>query len=263
MTHRTNALAARPIVGISACTAMLGLHRFHMAGDKYIQATLTCADASPVLLPALGEDTAVLLPHLDGLLFTGSHSNIEPQHYGAAMPLNGMLTDPLRDATTLNLIRQAVAQQIPVLGICRGFQEINVALGGTLHQAVQEVSGLQDHREDKKLTLEQQYAVCHPVQLAPGGLLAGLMNADLLQQVNSLHGQGVARLAPGLRIEAVAPDGLVEAFSLSETAGFLLGVQWHAEWQCARHPFYQAIFEAFGLACRARAKARNSNGTAS
>jgi putative glutamine amidotransferase len=251
--------AERPLVGISTCTSMVGLHRFHMTGDKYIQATRACADASPVLLPALGEDATQMLPHLDGLLFTGSHSNIEPQRYGAEVPSDARQSDPLRDETTLALIRQAVAQRIPVLGICRGFQEINVALGGTLHQAVHDVDGLQDHREDKQQSLEQQYATCHPVHLSATGLLAGLMNAALVQQVNSLHGQGVARLAPGLRIEALAADGLVEAFSLPENAGFLLGVQWHPEWQCTQHAFYRAIFAAFGQACRARAAARKSH----
>lgn len=259
MTPQSASPTSRPLVGIACCTRLQGAHRFHMVGDKYIQAARSGADVSVLLLPALGEDSIDLLSQLDGILLTGSHSNVEPRHYGAAQQQEDMLTDPLRDATTLTLIRAAIEQQVPVLGICRGFQEINVALGGSLHQAVQEVAGLQDHREDKKQPLQQQYGISHPVELQPGGQLARLMSDVRTQQVNSLHGQGVQRLAPGLRAEALAPDGLVEAFSLEDSnAGFLLAVQWHPEWQMAQHPFYRAIFETFGNACRARAATRNA-----
>ncbi|WP_020681350.1 gamma-glutamyl-gamma-aminobutyrate hydrolase family protein [Marinobacterium rhizophilum] len=258
MKTQSDPLTPRPLVGISSCTSVVGLHRFHMVGDKYIQAARHGAEVSVLLMPALGEESVCLLPRLDGILLTGSYSNVEPRHYGAPLQREDMQTDPLRDSTTLALIRAAAAQKIPVLGICRGFQEINVALGGTLHQAVHEVTGLQDHRECKAESLQQQYATRHPVELQPGGLLAQMMNNVLTQQVNSLHGQGVERLAPGLRAEARAPDGLIEAFSLADTAaGFLLGVQWHPEWQLEQHPFYQAIFAAFGNACRARTQTRN------
>lgn len=259
MTPQSASPTSRPLVGIACCTRLQGAHRFHMVGDKYIQAARSGADVSVLLLPALGEDSIDLLSQLDGILLTGSHSNVEPRHYGAAQQQEDMLTDPLRDATTLTLIRAAIEQQVPVLGICRGFQEINVALGGSLHQAVHQVAGLQDHREDKKQPLQQQYGISHPVELQPGGQLARLMSDVRTQQVNSLHGQGVQRLAPGLRAEALAPDGLVEAFSLEDSnAGFLLAVQWHPEWQMAQHPFYRAIFETFGNACRARAATRNA-----
>nr|WP_067295571.1 gamma-glutamyl-gamma-aminobutyrate hydrolase family protein [Marinobacterium profundum] len=259
MKPQSTSSVLRPLVGIACCTSMQGAHRFHMVGDKYIQAARSGADVSVLLLPALGEESLGLLSQLDGILLTGSHSNVEPRHYGAAQQQEDMLTDPLRDATTLTLVRAALKQQVPVLGICRGFQEINVALGGSLHQAVQEVAGLQDHREDKSQSLQQQYGISHPVELQPGGHLAQLMKGALSQQVNSLHGQGVQRLAPGLRAEALAPDGLVEAFSLQDSsAGFLLAVQWHPEWQMEQHPFYQAIFETFGNACRARASVRNA-----
>ncbi|UTW12968.1 gamma-glutamyl-gamma-aminobutyrate hydrolase family protein [Marinobacterium rhizophilum] len=259
MKTQSSARAPRPLVGVPACTGLVGQHPFHMVGDKYIQAVRSGADAAAVLLPALGEECLEMLEHLDGILLTGSYSNIDPSHYGAAWQQDSMQTDPLRDATTLGLIRAAVTQRIPVLGICRGFQEINVALGGSLHQAVHAVAGLQDHRENKDEPLQQQYARRHPVTLQQGGQLAQLMNNALTQQVNSLHGQGVERLAPGLRVEALAPDGLIEAFSLADTnAGFLLGVQWHPEWKLAEHPFYQSIFRAFGRACRARSRARRT-----
>ncbi len=253
MRHFPDGNPRKPVVGIPACTAMHGLHRFHMVGEKYIKAACEGAEVVPVLLPALGGEVAQLLPLLDGLLLTGSYSNLEPHHYGAEPGTAAAQHDPQRDATNLALVRQAVAQRVPLLGICRGFQEINVALGGTLHQQLHKVAGMADHREDKQLPLEAQYAVAHEVMLSPDGLLATIMAGELSQQVNSLHMQGVERLAPGLRIEARAPDGLVEAFSLPHEAGFLLALQWHPEWQLARHPFYQAIFSAFGAACRARA----------
>ncbi len=259
MNVQSSAKAPQPLVGIPSCTGLVGHHRFHMVGDKYIQAARSGAGVSVLLLPALGEESLEVLEHLDGILLTGSYSNVDPAHYGAVQQQDDMQTDPLRDATTLNLIRAAIAQRIPILGICRGFQEINVALGGSLHQAVHRVDGLQDHRENKDESLQQQYATRHPVELQQGGLLAQLMNGALTQQVNSLHGQGVERLAPGLRAEARAPDGLIEAFSLAtQEAGFLLGVQWHPEWKLAQHPFYQAIFAAFGRACRTRALTRTA-----
>ncbi|MBY4678178.1 gamma-glutamyl-gamma-aminobutyrate hydrolase family protein [Marinobacterium arenosum] len=249
----------RPLVGVPACTDQVGIHRFHLVGEKYLRAARDGAGVAPLVMPALGEEMAALLPSLDGLLLTGSYSNVEPHRYGAEPELADSKADPQRDETTLALIRRAVELQIPVLGICRGFQEINVALGGTLHQQLAEVAGMIEHREDKDATLEQQYAVAHELMLEPDGLLARLMNAELKQQVNSLHMQGVDRLAEALRVEGRAPDGLIEAFSLADESSFLLAAQWHPEWQLQRHPFYQAIFSAFGEACRQRARQRASN----
>ena len=147
---------------------------------------------------------------------------------------------------------QAIDQGVPVLGICRGFQEMNVAFGGTLHQRLFEVGGYIEHREDKTQPVEVQYGPAHEVRFEPGGLLhqiAGCSSA----QVNSLHTQGVATLASGLQPEATAPDGLIEAFSVSQATQFALGVQWHPEWQVRSNPLYLSIFQAFGNACRAHA----------
>jgi putative glutamine amidotransferase len=163
----------------------------------------------------------------------------------------GTLHDPHRDATTLSLIPRAVASGIPVFGVCRGFQEMNVAMGGTLHQRVHEVAGFNDHREDKEQSLDVQYAPAHEVVLEPGSLLRSLASGDRIQ-VNSLHGQGVDRLAPDLVIEARAPDGLVEAFRVRSAPSFALAVQWHPEWQVMRNPFSQALFAEFGKAARTR-----------
>ncbi|MEK1906996.1 MAG: gamma-glutamyl-gamma-aminobutyrate hydrolase family protein [Pseudomonas sp.] len=246
-----------PLIGVTACTKQIGLHSWHIAGDKYLRAVVVGAGGLPLVIPALAEliDQPSLLASLDGLLFTGSPSNVEPHHYSGPASEAGTAHDPARDQTTLPLIRKAVEAGVPVLGICRGFQEMNVAFGGTLHQKVQDVAGMLDHREPADQPVEVQYAPRHPLHVQPGGLLAGLGLPDEIQ-VNSIHGQGVQRLAPGLRVEALAPDGLVEAFSVEGAPSFALGVQWHPEWQVRSNPNYLAIFQAFGEACRKRARQR-------
>lgn len=246
-----------PLIGVTACTKQVGLHLNHIVGDKYVRAVAVGAGGLPLVIPSLGEliDQPALLSSLDGLLFTGSPSNVEPHHYSGPASAPGTPHDPHRDQTTLPLIRDAVAAGIPVLGICRGFQEMNVAFGGTLHQKVQEVAGMLDHREPADEPVEVQYAPRHALQVQPGGLLAGLGLPDEIH-VNSIHGQGVQRLAPGLRVEALAPDGLIEAFSVEGAPSFALGVQFHPEWQVRSNPNYLAIFQAFGEACRKRAGQR-------
>ena len=246
-----------PIIGVTACTKQVGLHPNHIVGDKYVRAVAVGAEALPLVIPALGEliDHDTLLASVDGLLFTGSPSNVEPHHYSGPASMPGTHHDIFRDATTLPLIRKAIDAGIPVLGICRGFQEINVAFGGSLHQRVQEVAGMMDHREPADQPVEVQYAPRHAVRVQAGGVLAGLGLPDEIQ-VNSIHGQGVQRLAPGLRVEALAPDGLIEAFSVEGAPSFALGVQWHPEWQVRSNPNYLAIFQAFGEACRKRAGQR-------
>jgi putative glutamine amidotransferase len=246
-----------PLIGVTACTKQIGLHLNHIVGDKYVRAVAVGAEGLPLVIPALGEliDQPALLASIDGLLFTGSPSNVEPHHYSGPASEPGTAHDIARDATTLPLIRQAVAAGIPVLGICRGFQEMNVAFGGTLHQRVQEVAWLMDHREPADAPVEVQYAPRHTVRVQAGGVLAGLGLPDEID-VNSIHGQGVQRLAPGLRVEALAPDGLIEAFSVEGAPSFALGVQWHPEWQVRSNPNYLAIFQAFGEACRKRAGQR-------
>jgi putative glutamine amidotransferase len=250
-------MSRQPIIGVSACTKQIGHNIYHTAGDKYLLAIAEVSGGMPLIIPALGEqlDQAYLLQHLDGLVFTGSPSNVEPHHYAGDASEPGTAHDPARDITTLPLIKAAIAAGIPVLGICRGFQEMNVAFGGTLHQRVHEVAGLMDHREPADLPADQQYGLRHALHVQPGGLLASIgLPADI--QVNSIHGQGVQRLAPGLRVEALAPDGLIEAFSVIGAKSFALGVQWHPEWQVRSNPHYLAIFQAFGEACRKTAGQR-------
>lgn len=248
-----------PLVGVPACRKTIDPHPYHCVGEKYLGALRSAAGCVPLVVPALGEqlERSTLLASLDGLLFTGSHSNVEPHHYGERLQKVQTLADPHRDATTIPMIRAAVTAGVPLLAICRGFQEVNVAFGGALHQHVEEQPGLMDHREDTSLPLEQRYAPVHDVSLVTGGQLAALAGATHAQ-VNSLHGQGIKRLADGLEIEATAPDGLVEAVRVRAASNFALAVQWHPEWRPLEHPLYSAIFAAFGAACRARAESRRA-----
>jgi putative glutamine amidotransferase len=250
-------MAARPLIGIPADRRMVGKHPFHMVGEKYVRAVLEAAGAAPLLIPALAEELCFteLLERLDGLVFTGSPSNVEPHHYQGTPSDPGTLHDPARDATTLPLIRQAVQTGVPVFGICRGFQEMNVAFGGTLHQKLHEVPGLLDHRDDETQPLEVQYGPAHEVTLEPGGVLRSLATGDRIR-VNSLHSQGIERLGEGLAVEARAPDGVVEAFRVRTAARFALAVQWHPEWQAMSNPFSRALFAAFGRSATERAQSK-------
>ncbi len=246
-----------PLVGLPACAREIGIHPFHIVGDKYMRAVADAAGCLPAAVPAFGGalDLAGVLERFDGLLFTGSPSNVEPARYDGPPSEDGTLHDPERDATTLPLIRAAIEAGVPILCICRGFQELNVALGGSLHQQVHLVGGLLDHRSDQSLPRDVQYRPVHDISLAAGGLLASLWPAPEVA-VNSLHGQGIERLAPPLEVEAVAPDGLIEAVRVPDAPALALGVQWHPEWKVTEDPFSMAIFGAFGDAVRARAASR-------
>lgn len=249
----------KPLIGLPADRCMHENHWTHTVGEKYLLAVIDIAAGVPVMLPALGPHASPLaaLDHLDGLLITGAHSNIEPHHYGQEPVDDSDARDTWRDATNLALIPAAIERGIPVLGICRGLQELNVALGGSLHQRVHQVTDRFDHREDPTGTLEEQYGPAHPVSVCGGGLLAQWAGCDQIT-VNSVHGQGIDRLATGLQVEARALDGLVEAVSAPAAAGFVFAVQWHPEWKAAADPISVAIFSAFGAACRRYAAARHA-----
>jgi putative glutamine amidotransferase len=249
--------SARPLIGFSADRRMVGAHPFHMVGEKYARAVLEAADAAPVMIPALAEELRFdeLLQRLDGLVFTGSPSNVEPRLYQGPPSAPGTLHDPARDATTLPLIRKAVEAGVPVFGICRGFQEMNVAFGGTLHQNLHEIPGYLDHRDDTTQPLEVQYGPAHEVTLEPGGLLRSFSERDRIE-VNSLHHQGIDQLGAELAVEARAPDGVIEAFRVRQAVRFAVAVQWHPEWRVMGNPFSRALFAAFGQASRERAQSR-------
>jgi putative glutamine amidotransferase len=232
---------------------MIGPHPFHAVGEKYIAAVRDGADTLPFLIPVLPVPIAPdeILDRIDGLLFTGSPSNVSPRRYDGPAPREGVMQDENRDATSLPLLEAAIARGTPALCVCRGFQELNVALGGSLHQHIQEQPGRDDHRENKDDPLETQYGPAHDVRVMDGGLLATLV-AERSFPVNSLHSQGIDRIAAPLHADAVAPDGIVEAVSLPGAKGFLLGVQWHPEWRWRENPVSRAIFAAFGRALRER-----------
>lgn len=246
-----------PLVGVTCCARELNGHPYHVVGDKYVRAVSDAAGALPLAIPALADaiDPADFADRLDGLLVTGSPSNVEPHHYGGAPSREGTLHDPARDGTTLPLIRAALERDVPILAICRGIQELNVALGGTLHQNVHELDGRLDHRSRKDRPIEGRYAHDqHPVTFSPDGILRRLAGADEVW-VNSLHAQGIDRLAPGLVVEALAPDGQIEAVRV-EDRSFAIGIQWHPEFAVLQHDFSRALLAAFGAAAQARARAR-------
>ncbi|MGH8193705.1 MAG: gamma-glutamyl-gamma-aminobutyrate hydrolase family protein [Woeseiaceae bacterium] len=253
-------MCARPVIGVPADRRVLDPHPFHVVGEKYITAIRDAADALPFIIPALGPtvDVDEVLSNVDGLLLTGSPSNVEPHHYGGEPSAAGTLHDPHRDGTTLPLISKALQQGVPILALCRGFQEVNVALGGTLHQRVHEVPGYQNHKENPEDPLDKQYGPAHFVNLAEGGQLRSLAGTGRVQ-VNSLHSQGIARLADGTTVEATADDGLIEAFRIDEARAFALAIQWHPEWRVTENEFSSAIFREFGDACRDRAAERSGN----
>ena len=244
-------MSAKPVIGVPADRRMLDPHPFHVVGEKYVAAVRDGADAVPFLIPALGDslDLDAVLSHVDGLLLTGSPSDVEPHHYDGVASESGSLHDPHRDATTLPLAEKALEAGVPLFAVCRGFQELNVVLGGSLHQKVHEVSGYHRHNEHADDPLDVQYGPSHPVTLPEGGLLRELAGTGTVE-VNSLHRQGIARLADGVTVEAVADDGLIEGFRVDGAMAFALAVQWHPEWQVTENPFSLAIFKAFGDACR-------------
>ena len=247
----------KPLVGVPADRRIVAPHPFHMVGEKYLDALIKGSDALPLITPVMPEDVDIdaLLLQFDGIFLTGSYSNVEPHHYNGSPSEAGTLHDPHRDAVTLPLAKKALETGVPLLAVCRGFQELNVALGGTLHQKVHEVAGYHNHLENKDDPLDTQYGPSHPVNLADGGLLRELAGSDTVM-VNSLHAQGVAKLAPGVSVEAVADDGLIEAFQVDTGPGFALAVQWHPEWRVMENDLSRAIFKAFGDACRVRASRR-------
>ncbi len=252
--------ALRPLIGISACRRTITVWTAHTVGDKYVKVVTETIGGMPLILPAIGAgedglDVDRVLDLLDGLLLTGSPSNVEPSHYGGRPARRGVAADPARDMTTLPLIRRALERAVPLFAICRGFQELNVALGGTLHQHVEEIPGRLDHRAPKVDALEPKLEPAHPVAITPGGQLHRLLGCTEAS-VNSLHGQGIDRLAPGLRVEAVAPDGQIEAASVVDAPGFVCAVQWHPEHSARENPLSAKLFDAFADACRARAQQR-------
>jgi len=248
---------AAPLIAVSACLKDLNGHPTHTVGEKYLTAIAAGAGGTSVIVPALGRalDIKQLLRRVDGLVLTGSLSNVHPTRYGLAAHTAAEPYDEARDATTFPLIVEALEMGIPLLAICRGFQELNVALGGTLHAEVHAVSGRDDHRAPQAEDLDERYGPHHPVRFVPGGVFERIAGQSEVW-VNSLHRQGIDRLAPRLAAEGHAPDGTVEAVRVNEGATFALGVQWHPEYKAASNPFSMKLYGAFGNEARKRAASR-------
>lgn len=248
----------RPIVGVTTCSKTVAGVGSHCVQEKYTQAVASAADCVPVLIPALGEELDIrsLLARMDGVLFTGAGTGIEPCQYGGEDSRQRPKDlDADRDATTLPLLRIAVEMGVPILAICRGHQELNVAFGGTLHQFVHDLPDKRNHREDTSVPEEERYGPAHTVHLAADGVLARLFGVERME-VNSLHWQGIDELAPDLVVEARADDGLIEAARVADAPAFAVSVQWHPEWRPDENRYSLALFRAFGEACRERAAVR-------
>lgn len=249
----------KPLVGISCCTKLFGTFGMpnHAASDTYIRVTDTVVGAVPILMPANGGSCEVqtLLSRIDGIILTGSRSNVQPSLYGGPAHAEGTPEDPARDGMTLPLIRAAIRAGIPVLAICRGFQELNVALGGSLHQRLQDLPGRLDHSTPMQENARIRTGKAHSLAVVPGSWLHKIAGATRIG-VNSLHNQGIDHLAPGLVVEGVAPDGTIEAVRVATAPGFAVGVQWHPEYDYQTDAVSRGIFTAFGAAIQMQANAR-------
>jgi putative glutamine amidotransferase len=268
LSHMRSPRVVKPLIGISCCTKQFGVFGMpnHAASDTYVRATDEVIGGVPVLLPANGPaaDIETLLDRLDGIVLTGSRSNVQPTLYDGPPHAEGTPEDPARDGITLPLIRAAVARGVPLLAICRGFQELNVALGGSLHQRVQDLPDRLDHSTPMQPSSRVRQGKAHAIRVTPGGWLHRLAGSTEIA-VNSLHNQGISQLAPGLVVEGVAPDGLIEAVRVvasqaGPAIGYAVGVQWHPEYDWRTDALSRAIFEQFGTAVRAYADAARLGG---
>lgn len=242
----------KPIVAIPADLKLIDGVAWHAAQNQYAQAALNVAGAMSLIVPAFqdGNDADAILDRIDGLLVSGAVSNVHPSHYGEEAKDTDGPFDHARDATTLPLIRRAIDRGIPVLAICRGIQELNVALGGTLAAEIQEQPGIWDHRTPPKVDRDAAYQIRQKVIVKPDSCIGRIVGAAEIQ-VNSLHGQAISKASPRLQVEATAEDGTVEAVSVIDAKGFAVGVQWHPEYWAESDAPSRALFEAFGDAVRA------------
>lgn len=244
--------AARPVLGVIACQRTVGTEPAQAVMERYIRSAMVHADVAALIVPSLPDlmSAAEVAPRLDGILLTGSPSNVDPARYqdeGGEGPF-----DPGRDEIALTLVQRMIDAGRPVFGICRGFQEINVALGGTLRRDTSASEDLLRHHAPDEASFDAMFDHLHPVHLTEGGMLAAALGKTDLP-VNSVHYQGVGDLAPGLDVEARAPDGLVEAYSARPNGAPLVAVQWHPEWDADRNPDSAAFFHLLGRAMRGEA----------
>jgi len=252
-TGNTPNTPRKPVVLMSMGSQERKGHDYQVMTHKYIVPLVEISGCVPLLAPTCcgTDDLEQYLDLVEGVYLTGAGSNIDPALYGQENLTPNKAQDRDRDLFDLPLIRAALERGLPIFGICRGLQEINVALGGDMYQKLYEEPGLNDHREDTDDPVPMQYSECHSVRLVPDSWLAELMQSEEIR-VNSLHGQGIKTLGKGLEVLAYAEDGLVEAIHAPTLSPFLFAVQWHPEWQAAQNADSVKIFQAFGEACRQR-----------
>ena len=251
---------ARPVVGIIGNSYLLNdQYPAHAGGTMNSEAISGVSGCMPLLVPADPRFLSVeeLLTHCDGFLLTGGRPNVHPEHYGEdATDAHGDF-DRARDAITLPLVRACVESGQPFLGICRGFQEVNVAMGGSLYPEIRDLPGRDNHRMPPDGTLEEKFALRHVVTFEEGGVFHDLMGSQKVM-TNTLHGQGIKAAGARVVIDGHAPDGTPEALYIKDAPGFTLSVQWHPEWDAANDPVSRPLFEAFGAAVRAWADGRRA-----
>jgi putative glutamine amidotransferase len=251
MTH------IRPLVGLPADTYEKDGFLYHSLGDKYVRALTDVADVEAVMIPNVinADNLDGLLHHFDGVLMTGAVSNVHPPHYGEEPTEDHEPYDHHRDAITLKLIQRVIDRGIPLFCICRGFQELNVAMGGSLETELQRGEGRLDHRAPKSDDIDVRYAPRHSISVSKGGLLHHMISKTETM-VNTIHRQGIKKLGSGLNVEATAPDGIIEAVSVKGAKAFAFGTQWHPEFKAAQNPDSVKLFTAFGDAVRAHRRSR-------
>jgi putative glutamine amidotransferase len=247
-----------PLVGLPADTYENSGFMFHSLGDKYVRALADVSKVLPVMIPSMIDvlNLDALLNHFDGILMTGAVSNVHPPHYGEPESTDHEPYDHNRDSTTLKLIRAVIDRGIPLFCICRGFQELNVVMGGSLETELQRGEGRLDHRAPKSESTDVRYAPSHVIKITKGGMLERVIGKSETK-VNSIHRQGIKKLGAGLSVEAFAPDGVIEAISVQGAKAFALGTQWHPEFKAADNPDSVKLFSAFGDAVRAHARSRS------
>lgn len=249
----------RPLIAVPTDVKPFENYIWHSAPEQYLAAAIDVAEVTPLLVPSFGDkiDIEAILDGVDGLLVTGAKSNVNPELYGVEQSAAFEPYDNARDATSLPLIRAAINKGIPVLAICRGIQELNVALGGTLATEIQELEGRMDHRAPESDIQAERFAIQHAIKIAPNSCLAEILKTDDVK-VNSVHRQAIDKLAPVLAVEATAEDGTIEAVSVKNAKGFVVGVQWHPEYWVQSDAPSRKIFEAFGEAVRAHKAQRTA-----
>ncbi len=251
----------KPIIAVTADRREVAPYMWHMVPEPYVNAATNVADVIPIIVANIGEklETDTLLDRVDGLLVTGSRSNVHPSHYGVEPTADHEPFDPERDATTLPLIRRAIERGIPVLAICRGIQELNVAMGGSITAAFQEQRNIKGHDYPIDGAQDERFALAHGVKIEPGSCISDILQSDILSggvRVNSLHTQALDRLGDRVEVEALSEDGTIEAVTVKGAPGFVIGVQWHPEYWAETDSPSNTIFKAFGDACRDYAAGR-------